>query len=219
MNPYDEKLLWPGWANFAKRKQHCDFIAQGTLISKHSIGKTIDRARLHGPVIASRVKRIFNFALIDENYEEHGGRYKRSSEDRHCATLNIVHTGNVQDKVNGILFSTSVTDIDALAQREYGYDLLPVEYQPSDKKSLAYMFIARQESQAIGHRVLDNILPNESSLSICLTGAATYGKVFLDTWIESCYLADGTPLMKNPYYKNLVRKLFDWTSHSRVGDV
>ena len=209
MNANDENLLWPGWANFAKRKQHCDFIAQGTLINKHSIGKTIDRARLHGPVIASGVKRIFNFALIDENYEEHGGRYKRSPKDSHCATLNIVHTGNVQDKVNGILFSTSPTDIDALAQREYGYDLLPVEYRPSDIKALAYMFIARKESQAIGHRVLDNILPNESSLSICLTGAATYGKVFLDTWIESCYLADGTPLMGNFYFQKLVRELIN----------
>ncbi len=209
MNPYDENLLWPSWANFTKRKQHCDFIAQGTLINKHSIGKTIDRARLRGPVIASGVKRIFNFALVDENYEEHGGRYERSPKNNHCATLNIVHTGNVQDKVNGILFSTSPTDIDALAQREYGYDLLPVEYRPSDKKALAYMFIARKDSQAIGHRVLDNILPNESSLSICLTGAATYGKVFLNTWIESCYLADGTPLMGSLYFQKLVRELLN----------
>ncbi len=209
MNPNDENLLWPGWANCLKRKQNCYFIAQGTLINKHSIGKTIDRARLYGPVIASGVRRIFNFALMDENYEEHGGRYKRSTKDSHCATLNIVPTGNVQDKVNGILFSTSPTDIDALAQREYGYDLLPVEYRPSDKKNPAYMFIARKESQAIGHRVLDNILPNESSLSICLTGAATYGKVFLDTWIESCYLADGTPLMGNFYFHKLIRELLN----------
>jgi len=167
---------------------------------------------LHGPVIASGVRRIFNFALIDENYEEHGGRYKRSQEHSHCATLNVEHTGNAQDKVNGILFSTSPADIDALAQREYGYDLLPVEYQPADEETLAHMFIARKESQTIGHRVLDNILPNESSLSTCLTGAATYGKTFLDTWIQSCYLADGTLLMKNPYYENLVREALKVTN-------
>lgn len=206
MNPNEEHLLWPNWADFSKRNQHCQFIAQGTLINKHSIGKTIGRARLHGPVIASEVRRVFNFALIDENYEEHGGRYKRSREDSHCATLNVEHTGNTRDKVNGILFSTSPADIDALARREYGYDLLPVEHQLGEEKSMAHMFIARKESQTIGHRVLDNILPNESSLSICLTGAATYGKVFLDAWIESCYLADGTPLMKNPYYENFVRE-------------
>ena len=132
MKPTEENLLWPNWANFSKRNQNCKFIAQGTLINKHSIGKTIDHASLHGPTIASGVRRIFNFALIDENYEEHGGRYKRSQEDSHCATLNVVHTGNSQDKVNGILFSTSPADIDALAQREYGYDLLPVEYQLAD---------------------------------------------------------------------------------------
>ena len=116
---------------------------------------------------------------MDENYEDHGGRYKRSREDSHCTTLNIVDTGNTQDKVNGILFSISPADIDALGQREYGYDLFPVEYRSADEKASAYLFIARKESQAIGHRVLDTILPNESSLSICLTGAATYGKGFL----------------------------------------
>ena len=206
MNSNEEHLLWPDWADFVKNNQHCQFIAQGTLINKHSIGKTIGRARLHGPVVASEVRRVFNFALIDENYEEHGGRYKRSQEDSHCATLNVEHTGNTRDKVNGILFSTSPADIDALARREYGYDLLPVEHQVGDEIAVAHMFIARKESQTIGHRVLDNILPNESSLSICLTGAATYGKAFLNTWIESCYLADGTPLMKNPYYENFVRE-------------
>lgn len=212
MSPNEENLLWPDWVDFSKRRQHCKFVAQGTLINKHSIGKTIDRASLHGPVVASGVRRIFNFSLMDENYEENGGRYTRSHDDSHCATLNIVHTGNAQDNVNGILFSTSPADIDALAKREYGYDLLPVEYQLASEKALAYMFIARKESQAIGHRVLDNILPNESSLSICLTGAATYGKAFVDTWIESCYVADGTPLMKNPYYKDLVRELLKRTN-------
>ncbi len=123
-----------------------------------------------------------------------------------------MHTGNTHDKLNGILFSTLPADIDALAQREYGYDLLPVDYRLKDEKASAYMFIARKESQAIGHRVLDNILPNESSLSTCITGAATYGKVFLDTWIESCYLADRTPLMKNPYFENLVRELLKVTN-------
>jgi hypothetical protein len=207
MNKSEENLLWPDWVDFLKRKQQTKLIAQGTLINKHSIGETIDRAKLHGPVIASGVRRIFNFCLEDGNYEEYGGRYKRSHEDSHCATLNILHTENPRDKVNGILFSTSPADIDVLAEREYGYDLVPVEYRSAEEKALAYMFIARKESQAIGHRVLDDIHPNESSLSICLSGAATYGKVFLETWIESCYLADETPLMENSYYESLVQEL------------
>ena len=85
---------------------------------------------------------------MNENYEEHGGRYKRSTDATHCAILNILSTGNVQDKVNGILFSASADDIDSLAEREYGYDLLPVEYWRTDETAYAYMFIARQGSKA-----------------------------------------------------------------------
>ena len=91
-----------------------------------------------------------------------------------------------------------------MAEREYGYDLLPVEYERSGTRSIAYMFIARQNSETIGHRVLDDILPNESSLSICMTGAATYGPVFLNMWIDSCLLADKSPLTDDPYYAAFV---------------
>jgi hypothetical protein len=121
-------------------------------------------------------------------------------------TLNILKTGNSEDKVNGILFSTDADDIDALAEREYGYDLLPVVYERLGAQSVAYMFIARAESHTIGHRVLEEILPNESSLSICLTGAATYGAAFMETWIESCLLASKTPLIDDPFYAALIEK-------------
>jgi hypothetical protein len=199
-------LLWPNWVEFLKRERQSDFIAQGTLINKRSIGQTIGRAMLHGPVVASGVRRIFNFALEDENYVEHGGRYNRSADPERRATLNILKTGNSEDKVNGILFSTGADDIDALAEREYGYDLLPVVYERLGAQSVAYMFIARAESHTIGHRVLEEILPNESSLSICLTGAATYGAAFLETWIESCLLASKTPLIDDPFYAALIAK-------------
>ena len=203
----EESLLWPNWVDYLKGQKRCDFIAQGTLINKHSIGQTIDRASLHGPVIASGVRRIFNFALIDENYEEYGGRYQRSGDATHSATLNILSTNDAQDKVNGILFSALAADIDSLAEREYGYDLLPVEYKTANENAYAYMFIARQGSKVVGHRVLGDILPNESSLSICLKGAATYGPSFLQMWIESCYLGDESPLMEHPYYQDLVLEI------------
>ena len=128
----EESLLWPNWVEYLKGKKRCELIAQGTLINKHSIDQTIGRASLRGPVIASGVRRIFNFALIDENYEENGGRYKRSGDATHSATLNILSTGEAQDKVNGILFSVLAAEIDSLAEREYGYDLLPVEYKTTD---------------------------------------------------------------------------------------
>ncbi len=213
MDTKDESLLWPKWVDKLRQEQQSDFIAQGTLINKQSIGQTIGRAILHGPAIAFGVKRIFNFALENENYEERGGRYSRSGNPSHRATLNILETGNAEDKVNGILFSADAADIESLAEREYGYDLLPVSYEQSNARSTAYMFIARQDSKAIGHRVLDDIFPNESSLSICLTGAATYGAAFRKMWIESCLLANKTPLIDDPYYGALIEKM------SGAGDI
>lgn len=207
--PAPGSLLWPAWPEFFKKGPVRRFIAQGTLINKQSIGETLGRANLHGPVIAEGVRRTFNFALLDQNYVENGGRYERSAEVSHRATLNIVHTRDPHDTVNGILFSTSPGDIDALAEREYGYDLLPVEYRQDDERALAYMFIARKNSSVVGHRVRDDILPNESSLSTCLFGAATYGEDFLRAWIGSCYLADDRPLLGNPYCKSLVRKVLE----------
>ncbi len=207
MDTKEESLLWPYWVDNLKQERESYFIAQGTLINKHSIGQTMGRAILHGPVTAFGVKRIFNFSLEDGNYEEQGGRYTRSADPSRRATLNILETGNVEDKVNGILFSADVADIDDLAEREYGYDLLPVAYEQSSAQSIAFMFIARQDSKAIGHRVLDDIFPNESSLSICLAGAATYGAAFQKMWIESCLLANKTPLIDDPYYRTLIENM------------
>lgn len=213
MNRNDEEFLWPAWPDFLRQKERFAFIAQGTLINKHSIGTTLGNANLHGPVLALGVRRIFNFALQDENYDERGGRYQRSAVENHCATLNIVQTSDSAGFVNGILFSIEPEDIDALAEREFGYDIVPVDYRLGNENGSAYMFIARKASGAIGHRVRDDILPNESSLSTCIAGAATYGKEFLDTWLQSCYLANETPLMGDSHYKTLAQKLVTRFEH------
>ena len=201
--PEKHSYLWPYWIDFLKQQKDIRIITFGTLINRSSIQETVSSLVSTEPVIALRVKRIFNFALIDENYVDQGGRYERSSRENHISTLNIQYTGDIRDQVNGVLLSFSPGDIDALAEREYGYDVIPVDYEGSNQKGSAYMFIARQ-SQRIGHRVRNDILPNESALTICLTGASTYGKEFLEAWINSCSLADGTALADHPYYKNII---------------
>ena len=166
--------LWPNWVEWAKKRPSTDFIAQGTLINKHSIGQTLGNAELHGPVVATGVRRIFNFALLKENYIEHGGRYVRSEHQGRRATLNVIETGHKRDFVNGILFTVQASEVAAIAEREFGYDLLPVEFSGPTVNGAANLFIARKNSECIGHRVMDNIMPNESSLTTCLEGAATY---------------------------------------------
>ncbi len=195
--------LWPHWVDLLKSRDRTSFITYGTLINKESIRKTVSGSLSAKPVVALGVRRIFNFALMDENYVDQGGRYERSPHENHISTLNIQYTGQSSDKVNGILLSFSSAETDAIAEREYGYDIVPVDYEVNDMREPAFMFIARK-SREIGYRVRDDILPNESALITCLTGAYTYGREFLDMWIRSCFLADGKALMEHPHYRDMV---------------
>jgi hypothetical protein len=111
---------------------------------------------------------------------------------------------NTDDTLNGILFSVAAEEIQALAKREYGYDVVAVGCTGAAGSSSAFIFTASKASPHIGHRVADDVLPNESAVTTCLTGAATYGREFLELWIDSCYLANGTPLRDDPYYRNLI---------------
>ncbi len=199
------RISWVDWPERIKRQSHARFIAYGTLINRHSIGTTLSNAVIEGPVIASGVRRIFNFVLEDGNYQDCGGRYARSAHPHRRATLNVLHTEHSHDRLNGVLFSVPVGELQALAEREYGYDVVAVECAGADEASWAYIFTASKASPQIGHRVADDVLPNESAVTTCLAGAATYGKEFLEGWIDSCYLADETPLRDDPYYKNLIQ--------------
>jgi hypothetical protein len=175
---------------------------------------------LQGPVVAHGVQRIFNFALVDENYAEFGGRYTPSAHPERRATLNVVETGQQRDVVNGVLFTVKSDEIEDIATREYGYDLLPVQYS-GQSHGVAHLFIARKDSEHIGHRVLDDILPNESSLNTCLVGAATYGDDFLRTWIRSCITADGQALIEHKYCCKIISDVvgFELLESASEGDV
>ena len=50
MDTKDESLLWPNWVENLKQERQSDFLAQGTLINKQSIGQTIGRTILRGVV-------------------------------------------------------------------------------------------------------------------------------------------------------------------------
>jgi hypothetical protein len=207
---YDEKYRWPNWPEFLRREGSTAFIGYGTLINKASASRSMGRAGEGQPVTAFGVRRVFSFVLEDENYVDHGGLYRRSDYENHVATLNIQETGEDADIVNGVLMRVSGNQIDGLAGREAGYDIIPVAYSlvaDPEHQLNAYIFTARKESSVIGHRVRDDVLPNESSLEICLSGARDYGEGFLDTWIRHCYLADGSRLLNNDYYRDLIETI------------
>lgn len=207
---YDENFIWPNWPEFLRKQGSAAFVGYGTLINKTSASHSLSEAGEREPVNAFGVRRIFNFVLEDKNYVDHGGLYKRSNFENHVATLNVQETGSNEDIVNGVLMQVSNDGLDGLAEREAGYDIIPVVYSviaDAEKVSKAYMFTARQGSPEIGHRVKDDVLPNESSLETCLAGARDYGGEFLNTWVLHCYLADGNRLLDNDYYRILIEKI------------
>jgi hypothetical protein len=206
---YDENYLWPHWPEFLRAQGGAEFIVYGTLINKTSASRTLSQSDDRKSVHAFGVRRVFNFVLEEHNYVENGGLYHRSQFQNHKATLNVQETGRNEDIVNGVLMKVTGEGFDSLAEREAGYDIIPVVYALIDgpeKVSKAYMFIARQRSAEIGHRVKDDVLPNESALETCLAGANDYGREFVDTWIQHCYLADGSRLLDNDYFRALIEK-------------
>ena len=206
---YDENYYWPHWPGFLKEQGSAELVVFGTLINKMSASQTLNQSDERKPVHAFGVRRVFNFVLEDKNYVENGGVYRRSNFQNHKATLNVQETGRKEDIVNGVLMRVTEDGFDGLAEREAGYDIIPVMYSlidDPDKISKAYMFMARETSAEIGHRVRDDVLPNESALEICMAGARDYGGEFLDTWIRHCYLADGSRLLDNDYFSALIEK-------------
>ena len=208
---YDENYNWPHWSEFLKQQGNAEFVVYGTLINNNSASQTLNQSGERKPINAFGVRRVFNFVLEDKNYVDHGGLYRRSKFKNHNATLNVQETGDEEDIVNGVLMKVTREGVDALAEREAGYGIIPIVYglvDDPEKVSKAYMFIARKRSPEIGHRVKDDVLPNESALEICLAGANEYGRGFLDTWIRHCYLADGSRLLGHDYYSILIEKKF-----------
>ena len=148
----DENYIWPNWPEFLRRQGSAAFVGYGTLINKASASRTLDQSGEQRAVNAFGVRRVFNFALEDGNYIDHGGLYRRSMFESHIATLNVRETGNNEDIVNCVLMRVSEDGFDGLAEREAGYDIIPVVYSLIDdpeKVSKAYMFSARKTSAEI----------------------------------------------------------------------
>ena len=185
---YDENHRWPNWPEFLRRRESVEFIGYGTLINKVSASRSMSGASERKPVNAFGVRRVFNFVLEDKNYADHGGLYRRSEFENHVATLNIQETGKSEDIVNGVLMQVSNNDVDGLAEREAGYDIISVVYslvESPQTVSRAYIFTARQGSSDIGHRVRNDVLPNESSLPVRSQGLWRGVSGHLDTTLLS----------------------------------
>jgi len=172
-----------------------NMIGYGSLLNPDSAKRTIRDTPWdgHPPVLAFGAIRLFNYVMpqtVIERYSE-GKRYSSSS----CAALNTKYTGRVGDALNGRVISTGFDDLDALREREKGYDLTPVAYVPwgreGSKPNLGFVLCATEEPWEGTVYVSDSIAPFPPYVKVCRNGAQIVDEEFYECFLDTTFLADG----------------------------
>lgn len=169
-------------------------LAYGSLTNRASAGHTL-RNVTGVPAVAFGVRRIFNYLIPKSNT-----RYGRPANPEERAALNVVPTGRAEDMVNGVVIAVSPPDLTALKAREVGYDLIPVAcvrwHEREEPPFLGHILHCPDEPRVGKVRTAADIMPNRGYYRVCREGAAEIGASFLDFWLATTYLADGTTLVR-----------------------
>jgi tetratricopeptide (TPR) repeat protein len=167
----------------------------GSLINEESAARTVSvdaDGRL--ATIAFGVLRLLDYDLPPEF--RHRSHYSVPiGEPRARGLFNVRFTGSVTDCANGVMFSVRKEDIQALREREVGYDLRPVVCVPWDDVGsspfLAYV-LGASGRRWNNHQLSNSSLkPNRKYFDVCRRGAAGFSVDFLDFFLKSSFLADG----------------------------
>lgn len=193
------ELVYP-WAGLKEELEESGrnsfpLIVYGSLINVESASLTLARLGPRRPTLMFGAQRLFNYAISVDN-----PRYGAPGDARESAALNVRVTGDIEDHFNGLLMNIALDDIEATRQREVGYDLvsLPSIFM-DDPDALPFMGWALRCPliSANGVRqVDDSLLPHRIYYKVCRDGSASLGDAFLQTWLETTYLADGKTLAR-----------------------
>ncbi len=170
-------------------------VGYGSLLNSHSARRTLSVSSWRVPIITYGVRRVFDYIMPVSVRR----RYPTPSDDRAYGVLNVYATGKHSDWINGVLTEVAFSELDALREREEGYDLVSVAYSryPAGDAlpSIAYILACPP-----GDRRTDpSLLPNPGYLKLCLEGARTISDDFATHFLESTYLADKETLLRNWY--------------------
>jgi len=176
-------------------------IGYGSLLNPESAAITIRDTPPtgHPPVLAFGAKRIFNYLMPNQVIARYDKTGQFPADMR--AALNARFTGRVSDILNGRLITVDLDDLDALREREKGYDLLPVACVPwqdvTSDPQLAFVLCATERPWKGQIYVSDSIQPFPPYLAVCRDGARQVDEAFHQCFIETTVLADATsPLAK-----------------------
>lgn len=204
----DDIWTWPHWPQKIKEsireQKEISVIGYGSLLKKESLNQTSKDFVVKGPVYGYGLKRVFNFVLDEQGYT----RYTRSSLSENEAALNVIKTTDPLHCINGLEIAIPESGIKAFIEREGGYHITPVPLYNAHTNEVyqGYTLILDERSAAFGKHIRKtNLFPNESYLEICLSGAASLGKKFLNEWLASTYLADEQTLVQeSQVYQNMI---------------
>lgn len=149
------------------------------------------------PALTFGLRRVFNYEQ-DLTPDSFSG--SETGPDAEHAKLNAIHTGNIEDVINGLLYTLTPQELHRLRFRERGYDLIEIPIVRYDQAFGAaaelpdvthgYMLMVPPHLHAPGH-----LKPHISYLHCCIEGAYHYGPAFVDLFMRSTYIADlKTPL-------------------------
>jgi len=172
------------------------FVGYGSLLNSASASDTFkdEILRSRRPIIVFGARRVFNYSMGLEV-----GRYGKPERDIDTAALNIRLTGSVEDTLNAVLLELPLSEIQALREREIGYDLEPVvciDWNRLEKRFfIAYSLLCPDEPRLGKKRTDDSLMPHRNYYQVCKKGAKEFGESFLQYWLSTTYLSDGiTPV-------------------------
>jgi hypothetical protein len=167
-------------------------VGYGSLMNRDSAARTIKGNPIPGnpPVLALGARRVFNYLIPQRRLKSYG----KVCDKRERAALNVDYTRSPSHALNGRLLAVKVSDLAALREREFGYDLRPVpcvRWGNWDAAPfVAYVLVAPAGVPA-GKKVIDNnALPNPAYARLCRAGARAVSEDFLRLYLHTTYLAD-----------------------------
>ena len=167
-------------------------VGYGSLMNPDSAARTIKATTIpdNPPVLALGARRVFNYVIPHARLKAYG----KVCDKRERAALNVDYSRSPSDALNGRLLAVKASDLVALREREFGYDLRPVpcvRWGNWDAAPfVAYVLVANAGSRGGGKVIDNNALPNPAYARLCRAGARAVSKNFLRLYLHTTYLAD-----------------------------
>lgn len=183
------KILYP-WAElFDSGIKTIPIFAYGSLVDPKSAASSFQFTKVNMKyVIATGVRRVFNYLMPDRHLERWGVELFGNQK----AALNLEITNEPEDRVNGVLIEIDTRDFQSLLKREEGYDLLQVNATEwpegqSNASEHPYAFIAAPDSQYVDHA----IDPVPGYFDLCVQAARNVSPSFSEYFDRTTFLNSG----------------------------